>query len=302
MGNKSSSEATQIINQKIINKNDLESINQHATDSATEAIMKSAQNAQASSTKVAEINIGEITSTGPGSKVGGINVLIDQESFISLEVIAESVQKNDINTELALAIVNDVSSKINNEQMAKLVSSAESDQSVSGLALTGGNSSSAKVYNRMDSTTLNETKRKFTNIVSNKISQKTVTEDSKSCIALDLQSAKININRIAASNGGTIENINLTIKQASNLVNKCIMQTIQNSAVTTSIATSLGLKVTDETTNKQTSEGEAKAVSTQKITGIFDMGSLIVIAVIIALAIVAKIAMGGKKSNSRDDQ
>lgn len=296
MGNKSSSEATQIINQKIINKNDLESINQHATDSATEAIMKSAQDAQASSSKIAEVNIGEITATGPGSVVGGINVLIDQESFISLEVIAESVQKNDINTELALAIVNDVSSKINNEQMAKLVSSAESDQSVSGLALTGGNSSSAKVYNRMDSTTMNETKRKFTNIVSNKISQKTNTEDTKSCIAADLQSAKININRIAASNGGTIENINLTIKQASNLVNKCIMQSVQNSAVTTSIATSLGLKVTDETTNKQTSEGEAKAVSTQKITGIFDMASLIVIAVIIALAIVAKIAMGGKKS------
>ena len=297
MGNSSSSEATQIINQKIINKNQLESINQSATSASTEAIMKSAQNAASSAAKVAEVNIGEITASGPGSLVGSINVEIDQESFISVDVIAESVQKNDINTELALAIVSDVSSKISNEQMAKLVSSAETTQSVSGAALTGGNSSSAKVYNRMDSTTLNDTKRKFTNIVSNTISQKTNTEDTKNCITTDIQNAKININKIAATNGGTVQDINLTIKQASNLVNKCIMKTVQNSEISTAIATSLGLKVTDDTSNKQTSSGEAKASSSQTITGIFDMASLIVIAVIIALGIVGFIIFkaSGKK-------
>jgi len=301
MGNKSSSETTQIINQKIINKNDLESINQHATNAATEAIMKAAQNAAASAAKVAEVNIGEITATGPGSRVGSINVEIDQESFISIDVIAESVQKNDINTELALAIINDVSSKVENAQMAKLVSSAESNQSVSGLALTGGNESSAKVYNRMDSTTLNETKRKFSNIVSNTINQKANTEDTKNCITNDIQNAKININRIAAANGGTVENINLTIRQASSLVNKCIMNTVQNSAVTTAIATTCGLKVVDTVSNKQTAEGEATATSKQTITGIFDFASLMIIAVIIVLAIVAKVAMGGGKKSSGGD-
>ncbi len=286
MGNSSSSEASQIINQKIINKNQLESINEHATTAVTSSIMKSVMDAAAESVKNAEVSIGSITADGPGSKVTGINVTIDQESFVSQDVIAESMQKNDINTELALAIINDVSSKINNDQMAKLVSNAESNQEVAGLALTFANSSSSKVHNRMDTETLNETKRKFTNIVSNTINQSTNTEDSKKCVASDVQNAIIKIGSISATRGGEVSNINLTIKQASSVINNCVLQSIQNSAITTKIATAVGLKVSDETTNKQTSEGEATSTSKQKITGIFDFASLAVVAVVIILVIV----------------
>ncbi len=291
MGNSSSSEATQIINQKIINKNQLESINEHATRAATESIMKSVMQAAAEAVQIAEVNIGSITADGVGSKVSGINVTIDQESFVSQDVVERSMQKNDINTELSLAIINDVSSKISNEQMAKLVSSAESNQSVSGLALTGGNSSSAKVYNRMDSETLNETKRKFTNIVSNTIEQKTNTEDNKKCIASDVKNALVKIGSITAKNGGEVSNINLTINQVSNVVNKCLLESVQNAAVTTAVAAAVGLKVSDETTNKQTSEGTATATSKQTITGIFDFASLIVIAIICVLLIVGGVIL-----------
>jgi hypothetical protein len=286
MGNSSSSESTQIVDQKIINRNTLDSFNEQVTKSTTENLMKSMTQAAASSSQNANLAIGEISATGPGSTVSNITASIGQEAYVDLQVADKSIQQNDINTELALAIVNNVSQSINNEQMAKLVSSAESNQSVAGLALTGGNSSASKVYNKMDSLTQNETSRKFTNIVSNVINQKAQTENVKQCIANDFKNASINIGRISATNGGTVSNVALTINQASKVVSKCIFETQMTSKVTTAIAQAIGLTVKDETTNKQTSEGQATATSKQTITGIFDFGSIVALVICVVLSIV----------------
>ena len=297
MGNSSSSTSEQIVNQKLINKNTLDSINESVTQSTTENIMKSVTQAVASATQNAAVRIGEISADGPGSTISNLNVTIDQESYVDLDVADKSIQQNDINTELALAIINNVSSSINNEQMAKLVSGAESNQSVAGLALTGGNSSSAKVLNKMDTETINETKRKFTNIVSNVITQKAQTENAKACIAGDLKNASIDISKITAKNGGTISNVGLTINQASNVISKCMFETQMVSKVTTAIAQTMGLTVKDETTNKQTSEGTATSSSKQTITGLFDfssmMGSAICIILLIIIYVVYNSIKGG---------
>lgn len=283
MGNKSSSEATQIINQKIINRNTLDSFNEQVTKSTTENIMKSITQSAASSSQNANVNIGRISASGPGSTITDLDIKIDQEAYVSLDVADKSIQQNDINTELATAIINNVSSSINNEQMAKLVSSAESNQSVAGLALTGGNESSAKVFNQMNSLSLNETSRKFTNIVTNVINQTAISENVKSCIASDFKNASININEISATGGGTISGIGLTINQTSNIINKCLFDTKMTAKVSNAIAQTFGLTVKDETTNKQTSEGTASATSKQTITGLFDLGSIIGLVVCVVL-------------------
>jgi hypothetical protein len=301
MGNKSSSEVTQIVNQKVINKNDLESINEQVTKSTTENIMRSTTTSIAGSTKTAEIDIEGISAHGPGSTVSGVNLTIDQEALIDLEVTDKSIQENDINTELALAIINNVSSSITNDQMTKLVSAAESKQSVAGLALTGGNSTSSKVNTKMNTESINETKRKFINIVTNVIEQKAETENVKKCISSDIQNAIIRVRKgIVATDGGTVTDINITIKQASDMIAKCIFETQMTAKVTTAIAQAVGMTIVDETKNIQRSEGEATAKSSQTITGIFDLGSILALVVIaIILSIVAYVFMkakGGGKS------
>lgn len=291
MGNTSSSESEQIVDQKVINKNVLDAINESVTQSTTENIMKSVTQAVASASQNASVRIGEISASGPGSTISNLNVTIDQESYVDLDVADKSIQQNDINTELALAIVNNVSSSINNEQMAKLVSSAESNQSVAGLALTGGNSSTAKVLNKMKNETINETSRKFTNLVSNVINQKAQTENIKACITGDLKNASIDISKITANNGGTISNVGLTINQASHVISKCMFETQMVSKVTTAIAQSTGLTIKDETTNKQSSEGTATSSSTQKITGLFDFMSIMGLVVCVVLSIIVVVIM-----------
>jgi hypothetical protein len=298
MANSSSAEARQAVTQQFINKNSLNAYNESLTNMTTQSIMNSIAESGGASSQIAEIDIGKIEADGPGSVVDGINITIDQESKVTQKVILDSLSKNDINTELTKTIMNDITSKLDVDQMAKLVSNAESTQSVAGLALTGGNRVNTTTDNEMNLLVQNETTRKLTNIVNNVINQQTQTMDTKRCITTNLENAIIRIkDGISARNGGKIQNVNLSIKQTSTVINDCILKTVQNSNITSAIAEAVGLKILDETKAVQKAEGEAKSKSDQTITGLFDFTGSLIVAVLCILSIVllCVVKMTGKK-------
>ena len=274
--NSSSSSIQQTIDQKIINKNTLESINQQITQMSTESLMKNVSDSAASDTQSANIRIKSIKAAGSGSTISNLNVNINQKSVVTLDVVDKTIQDNQINTELAIAIVNNIVQKIDNEQLQKLVSNAESDQKVAGLSFTSGNTSDTSVINKMNSSVVNETSRKFVSIVNNVISQSSKTLNYKSCIVNSIKAAQIDIGNLEATNGATINGVFISIDQTSQVMNKCILETLQNSKVTSNIASAVGLTVVDDVTNKQSSEGNAIAVTKQTIESIFSFGSSIV--------------------------
>jgi hypothetical protein len=297
MANSSSAEVKQMVDQKFITKNSLNAYNESLTNLTTQSIMNSMAEAGSSLNQSAEIDIGKITAVGPGSIVTGIDVKIDQDSKLDQKAILDSISKNDINTELTKTIMNDITNKLDLEQMAKLVSEAESKQSVAGFALTGGNTVNTSSTNDMNLTVEQITTRSLTNIVNTVINQQTQSIDTKKCIATNIQDSLIRIGEISAYDGGKVEGISLTIKQTSAVVNDCILKTVQNSQITSVIAENLGLKIVDETKVKQTAEGEAKAKSDQTITGLLDFTGSLIVAVLCILSIVllCVLKMTGKK-------
>ncbi len=299
MANSSSAEAKQAITQQFINRNTLNAYNESLTNMTTQSIMNSIAETGGASSQIAEIDILKIEAVGPGSVASGINITIDQEAKVTQKAIVDSLSKNDINTELTKTIMNDITSKLDVEQMAKLVSNAESTQSVAGLALTGGNKVSTSTDNEMNLLMQNETTRKLTNIVNNVINQQTQTMDTKRCITTNLENAVIRIKEgISARDGGTIKDINLTIKQTSSVINDCILKTVQNSNITSAIAEAVGIKILDETKAVQKAEGEATSKSSQTITGLFDFTGSLIVAVLCILSIVLLCVLkmtGGKK-------
>ena len=209
-----------------------------------------------------------------------------------MDVVDKTIQDNQINTELAIAIVNNITQKLDNEQMQKLVSNAEADQKVSGLAFTSGNTSDSSVINRMNSETVNETNRKFVSIVNNVISQTSKTLNYKSCIVNSIKAAQIDIGNLEATNGAIINGVFISIDQTSQVMNKCILETLQNSKVTSNIASAIGLTVLDDTTNKQKSEGDAVSIAKQTIESIFSFGSIVfMIFCLVIISIAALIYM-----------
>jgi hypothetical protein len=288
MGNNSSSSSIQqTIDQKIINKNTLDVISQQVTQMATDSMMKNVSDSAASDSQSANIRIKSIKASGTGSSITNLSVNVSQKSVVTLDVVDKTVQDNQINTELAIAIVNNITQKIDNEQMQKLVSNAESDQKVAGLSFTSGNSSDASVINNMKSETVNETSRKFVSIVNNIITQSSQTLNYKSCIVNSIKAAQIDIGSLEAVNGGTINGVFISIDQTSQVMNKCILETLQNSKITSNIASAVGLTILDETKNKQTSEGDATATAKQVIESIFSFGSIIFMIVCLVFSAVA---------------
>jgi hypothetical protein len=293
MGNNSSSSSIQqTIDQKIINKNTLDTISQQVTNMCTESLMKNVSDSAASDTQTANIRIKSIKASGSGSTISNLNVNINQKSVVTLDVVDKTIQDNQINTELAIAIVNNITQKLDNEQMQKLVSNAEADQKVSGLAFTSGNTSDSSVINRMNSETVNETNRKFVSIVNNVISQTSKTLNYKSCIVNSIKAAQIDIGNLEATNGAIINGVFISIDQTSQVMNKCILETLQNSKVTSNIASAIGLTVLDDTTNKQKSEGDAVSIAKQTIESIFSFGSIVfMIFCLVIISIAALIYM-----------
>jgi hypothetical protein len=282
MGNNSSrSSVEQTINQKIINKNTLDVINQQVTQMSTDSLMKNVSDSAAADSQSANIRIKSIKASGSGSTISNLNIGINQKSVVTLDVVDKTVQDNQINTELAIAIVNNITQKIDNEQMQKLMSHAESEQKVAGFALTSGNESDSSVINRMNSETVNETSRKFVSLVNNVISQSAKSLNYKSCIVNSIKAAQISIDSLEATNGATINGVFITIEQTSQVMNKCILDTIQNSKVTSNIASAIGLTIVDDTANKQKSEGDATSISKQTIESIFSFGSIMCMIVVL---------------------
>jgi hypothetical protein len=275
----------------------LDSFNQQVTNVATESIMSSVQKSAASDAQSANIKIKGIRAAGPNSKITGLKVNVSQTSVVTLDVLSKTVQNNDIDTKIATAIIQQVTQNLTNEQLTKLVSEADSNQKVAGLAFTGGNSNDSKVITDMKSTNITDIQRRFVSIVNNTISNKSETLNYKDCITSSYKSAIVDVGQLEAIDGGSIENIVFDITQTSEVINKCIFETVQNSKLTTDLASTVGLQVTDTISNKQVTESEAKAKSTQTIESIFNLYSII--ALVVILLIVSSVIMVVMQMKSR---
>ena len=287
-GNSSKSLIQQSVDNKIITKNMLDSFNEQITNITTDSLMQSVQKSAASDAQSSNIKIKGIRAVGPNSKITGLKVNVSQTSVVTLDVLSRTVQNNDIDTKIATAIINSVSQNLTNEQLTKLVSEAESNQKVAGFALTGGNSSDASVITDMKSTNITDIQRRFVSIVNNTISNKSETLNYKDCITTSFKSAIVDVGLLEAVDGGVIQDIVFDISQTSQVINKCIFETIQNSKLTTDLASIVGLQVTDTISNKQVTESEAKAKSTQVIESLFNLTSSIIsiVVMVIILSIV----------------
>ncbi len=283
MGNSNSSEVRQSVDNQIVTRNMLDSFNQQITNIATESIMSTVQKSAASDAQSSNIKIKGIRAAGPNSKISGLKVNVSQTSVVTLDVLSKTIQNNDIDTKIATAIINTVSQTLTNEQLTKLVSEADATQKVAGFALTGDNSNDSKVITDMKSSNITDIQRRFVSIVNNTISNKSETLNYKDCITTSYKSAIIDVGQLEAVDGGTIENIVFDITQTSEVINKCIFETIQSSKLTTDLASTVGLQVTDTISNKQTASSEAKATASQTIESVFNLYSIISLVVILLI-------------------
>jgi hypothetical protein len=289
MGNKSSSSTTNKIENNVINETTLKNLNETVSTQVTKIIMTQQTQSMASSTKTNSIQIGNITSSGEGSIVDNINLQIDMNASITFNSNMSSAQNSSIQANIANAISQVATASLSADQKSAMVSATTANQEVAGLALTGGNSNSAKTNNDTKNTSVNRVDQEFTNIVTNTIMNTQETANIQSCIVQQISQNSITAGNIAASNGGKISNVTMTIHDTATVVGDCIFNSIQGSGVLNTIATTMGLKVETAMTAKQTAESSATTSASQTITGIFSLASLASCSGFIVLLIIVSI-------------
>jgi hypothetical protein len=288
MGNRSSSSVRQIINTKNITKSMVESLNEQVTESVTKSIAKAQTESGSGVVQIGVQRFGPVI-VGKNAKAKNIILSIDQNTAINLKTDDQSIQDTSISTNLALAIINNVQSSVNNESMAKLMAEAESSQKLGALSATGGNQVSSNVNAKIDTLNFNESYRKFANVVSNKIHQKSDSLTFKKCIVNTLQQATQQGAGIVVKEGGEIDNFQMNIQQTTTVIQDCVFKTVQTSNIIGDIATTMGFTVVDDTKNKTTSESAGKAGAKQEIKGLESilgmLGSLFLLPFILPICI-----------------
>jgi hypothetical protein len=297
MGNSSSAEITNTIENRNINLSMIESINKNVSEIITNTVVSNHTSAQSGTTQVGEIVIDKIYAIGPGSDISGLLVLIDQNAQIQFNSNDKSIQNNNIMVDYALKLVQQLQNSISNDQAAKLASEAQASQENGFLSTAMGNSVRSDVNNQIKNINENKNLTKILNQVTNTIQQNSQTLTFKECIMSNLQSGRFKIGEIIAQDGGKIQNITLGIKQTLSVIQNCVFETLQKSDITTKITQDFGFTVTNDTANKQTAESDAKATSTQKNMGLSlesllsSIISSVLIIVVIVLVFILKFSL-----------
>lgn len=263
MGNSTSSEINNSIENRNVNLSTIESINRNASEIITNTVISNHTSAQSGTTQVADVEIGKISAIGKDSLIDNLQILIDQNAQVEFTSNDESIQNNTIMVDYALKLTQQLQNSISNDQAAKLVSDSQAEQKNGWLSTAAGNSVRSDVNNQIKNINENINITKILNQVATTIQQNSETLTFKECIMSNLQSGRFKIGEITAQDGGKIQNVTLGIKQSIQVIQNCVFKTLQESDITTKIAQDFGFTVINDTANKQTAESEAKSKATQ---------------------------------------
>jgi hypothetical protein len=275
MGNSSSSSVTNKILNKSINKSDIEAINEQVSNFITNRITKSAAICSQSSTVFQDVEIGNITASGVGSNISGLDISQDATVNISLSCLQTSVSQINISNDIATAIVNSVSSSVSQSALSKAITEAETSSKTGMGATAMGNQTNSEVNVDMQNIQENETTRKFVNAVSNTVANTVSDETVKQAIQSQLASQSISVKNITASGGATIGNITFTQKSIASAISKAIQETQTVSTVVTKLASTYGLMSSETTTQTTSTDSSAKGKTVSTAGGLEDVVSAV---------------------------
>ena len=269
---KSSSTNESIVNNKTINKSEVEILNQSTTENISNNIMSDSKSCASASAQSSEMEVGDIIVSGK-SKAKGLKFNVEQDQKVNTSCIQETSQKVNLADKMAETMVNNISKTLDSATMVNMMSQAKSDAKTSGIAF-GSASSKSSNKQTVNNETYNDSKTKLTNIVKNSIVKNTKQESFQQCVNQSFQSAKLKVGNIKISGESEVEDMQFGIKQAMTAMNSCIQKSVQMSDAISEIAKTIGVKIEEKTSVKSESTLKATAESSAANEGIGSMASL----------------------------
>ena len=266
MGIGASSSSENTVKNNTVNKSSLELLNKSVNSYVSNTVTKNASTCAASSSQIVENSVGKIIVSGDNNK-GVLDIDSVQDSEVNLQCIQESLQQINLGNEIATSIMQQLTQKVDNSTIAKLVTSSEA-KNVQGFGANPFASSNSKVKVNTENTTINETNRKLSNLISNSVANNVDATNISDCFIKNTQSQINKIGNVKLLGEGNVLNLKLSSNQLAKSFATCKQLNDQTSKITNQIATALGLKIVDDIKNTTKTDSKAISSATVKTTGV----------------------------------
>lgn len=272
MGSSSStSNATAKYDTTIVNKSDINVLNESVNNSVSNTVMSQAANCSANISQLQTVDLSNMDIKGD-LNIGSIDQ--KQRAALTFDCVQISKFQNDILDKMVSEYGNALSTKFTTEAQAE-ISAAASAAAKDKFGSTGAahSTSNSNIDYKFNQETIEN--KNIRNIVENSIKNNTSMESVQNCIA-NVKAAQVVT--VAGTKVGKDVNIKaISQDQASTLVAECTQEASSGNKITNGILSELGIKVDDENTTKTITsiKSDARSESTNEgvgdaISGIID--------------------------------
>lgn len=263
MGGSSSSSVTQKYDTNIVNRSDINVLNQQINDFVANTVVNQAAKCSQSVAQLQTVDLSSMSITG--------DLTIDsvdqtQSANVTFDCVQVSAFKNDI----ANGVMDKFTTAIANSYDANVIdklNAAASTSSSSGFANTAGSTdSSVNVDYKFTSVT--DTHKNLQNILKNSIANNLNLNDIQDCVSQVKNDQKIVF--AGTTVGGSVKLGAIKQNQAATLMTKCVQQKNIANAITNQIISDTGITVKEESTVKKDTSIDTLAKSEAKNSGLFE--------------------------------
>ncbi len=293
-----------------ISTSELTSINENVNEFVSKMVVKNSASCSSAASAYNTNTAGDVTIIGKNNTYR-LTMESVQDVVLKLDCLSQSIQQTNISNEMSSSIMLNLVQKVDNNTLTQAVANSSAKQEI-GFGANPFVSSNSEINLTAIGLIDNDTNRKLSNLVKNTVESNINISNIQKCFSDVLVQTTNTTGDVVIVGDENVQNVRLTTSQIVKAFAVCRQLVQQTSSITNKIVTTLGLEITDSTTNESETKAESTSSAYSKSTGlegvIGALGDLLaqqflisiissVLSVIVVIIIVAIVFKGGKKKD-----
>ena len=263
MGSSSSSTVNQKYDTTIVNKSDINILNENVNNFVANTVVSQAAACSASISQLQTVDLSGMDVAGD-LDIGEVDQT--QSSAITFDCVQVSKFQNDIANGVLAEYTNAMKNSYSTEALDKLTAAAEAKGS-GGFGTTGKVSADSTVNVDYKFTNITDTNQTLQNVVKNAITNNMSMNSTQECVSKVAASQKFTA--AGTKVGGNVKIGAIRQNQASTMMAKCVQEQGSSNKITNAVAAQLGVTIDNSNSVKKTTTISSEASSTAKNSGLF---------------------------------
>jgi hypothetical protein len=263
-GSKSRSSLRQELDTTVINRSEINILNETINNIAIDAIMKNADSCSAGLVGEQGIEVGNIKARGDVD----LDFSQDIRATLTFSCINATKVRNDISTTLIDKIMGNLETSTSTDIVNQLgsVGATKAESGASSFPWNKGVTASSDVVQTVKSTSITENRKNVSSILNNAIKSSFTNENIKKCISKVNNEQTIGIGSVEGENIKFVFNQDMSQK----LIAECVNQSDISQKLSSNLTKFFDIDVLDDTSTTVSSGAKSKQDTSAKQQGIID--------------------------------